>query len=223
MKHIFFCLPVIGMLIGCTSTQPVKKQNAECYVRYLAPEAQLRAEVTIRESGAGQNALQPITVPGGVRYQNMLMGAAIAPAGMYRVERTGGYTPHHVFAWTGSQNQACTFEIDLAPITAFAFDTDTLSRTAQAGFHWDGAPLQKGESLVFLWENVADGHAVPMEVIGMEGQKSVTFPAAQLGKLSPGMWSLYLVRKKLVETDAAGTLVKGQAEYYTQADTLVVR
>lgn len=223
MKRIFFCLPFIGALIGCSAPGQQQKLNAECYVRYLAPEAQLRAEATFRESGPGKNALQPVTLPDGVRYQKVLMGAAAAPAGMYRMERSGGYAPHHVFAWKSPAGQPCTFEMDLAPVTAFTFGADTLLRSKPAEFRWDGAPLEQGESLVFMWENTHTGETVPMEVVGMAGQQSIAFPAAQLAKLPPGNWSLYLVRKKIVQADANGAAVKAVAEYYTNVDTLLIR
>jgi hypothetical protein len=43
-----------------------------------------------------------------------------------------------------------------------------------------------------------------MEIVGTPGQQAIDFPAAQLAKLEPGIWALYVVRRKTAEVRAAG-------------------
>lgn len=224
MKYFFFLMLLCGAGAFCAPGPKKKSQTVDCYVRYLVPEAQVHAELTLREGPPGQTAQNPVAIPGGVHYQGVLMNELNSGEGVsYRYGRTGGYNLQHVFAWTDDSKKMRQFSMELSPITAFTFGSDTLSRQSPATFTWSGAPLEKGEVLVFLWETVDRLNTVPMEVIGTPGQQRIEFPAAQLARLKPGVWTLYLVRKKLTKADVEGIAASGIAEYYSQVDTLMVR
>lgn len=223
MKHIFFWAPVFGLFTGCSDTAPGGQQNAECYVRYLAPEAQLRAEMTLYETARPTNTRQPLALPDGIRYRDVLMSTVRAPQNTYRLERSGGYAPQHVFTWKDHENRLCTFAASLPAMPAFSFGAPVISRQRLSTFQWQGDPLEQGESLVFMWENAKENRTVPMEIIGTPGQNSIDFPAAQLSKLTPGSWTLYLVRKKRVQAKINDTAVNGVLEYYTDIDTLEIQ
>lgn len=208
----------------CSPGPKKKSQTVDCYVRYLVPEAQLHAELTLREGPPGQAAQNPAAVPGGIRYQGVLMNELSGSEGAsYRLDRSGGYNPQHVFSWTDDLKKAQQFRMELSPITAFSFGSATLSRQSPATFTWEGAPLEKGEVLVFLWETVDRLNTVPMEVIATPGQQRIEFPAAKLAELKPGVWTLYLVRKKLTKADVEGVKMTGIAEFYSRVDTLTIR
>ncbi len=217
---MLFC----GVGAFCSPVPKKKSQRVDCYVRYLVPEAQLHAELSLREGPPGQAAQNPAAIPGGVRYQGVLMHELDGGEGIsYRSDRSGGYNPQHVFAWTDEFKKAKQFRMELSPITAFTFGSATLSRQSPATFSWEGAPLEKGEALVFLWETADRRNTVPMEVIATPGQQRIEFPAAKIAKLTPGVWTLYIVRKKLAKADLEGTAVTCIAEFYSRVDTLTIR
>lgn len=214
---------ICGAGAFCTPGPEKKSQSVDCYVRYLVPEGQLYAELTLREGPPGEAAQHSATAPGGVQYQGVRMHEISSDGVIYRLDRTGGYPPQHVFTWTDENKKARQFRMELSPITAFTFGSATLSRQSPAVFTWDGAPLEKGEVLVFLWETVDRLTTVPMEVIATPGQQRIEFPAAKIAELSPGVWTLYIVRKKLTKAVVEGAAATGVAEFYSRVDTLTVR
>ena len=224
MKYIFFCTLPLLVSVSCTAPSTPQKQSLECYVRYLVPEGQLHAEATLREMVAPQNTPRPIAVPGGIRYQEAPMSAIQVQGTSYVLERPGGYTPRHEFSWQDAGAKTHRFTMDMSPVTSFSFGNGaTLSREKPATFSWEGAPLEKGEALVFLWESIDRRLTVPMDVVGAPGQRSIDFPAVKLSELAPGRWTLYIVRKKLTQTNVDGIEASGVVEYYSQVDTLTVQ
>ncbi|MCC6460842.1 MAG: hypothetical protein IT260_10260 [Saprospiraceae bacterium] len=224
MKYTFFGFLLLCAGLRCSAPAPQKNQALECYVRYLVPEAQLSVEATLFEWSAGEIHRTSVEAPGGISYQNIAMTPFRVGAEVnYQSTQAGGYTPEHMFRWKDAQRRDVQYDLELAPITAFSFDKNPLPRDSAATFRWDGKALEKGESLVFLWEREAGNLTVPMEVLGSPGQTSIDFPAAKLKDLEPGAWTLYLVRKKAVKTDIQGIAASALLEFYTRVDTIQVR
>lgn len=222
MKPLFFALIAIALLWQCSHT-PATTRTADCYIRYLKPEGQLQAEITLRETATDRDSAIALEVPGGVRYRGILMRTlSLNGTQTYRLEQTGGYALDHTFAWQ-HEGQACETAFSLSPITAFSFDADPISLRKPATLTWEGAPLEPNEGIVMIWEKPAEGLTVPMEIIGSPGQDRIEFPAAQLAKLAPGTWTLYLVRKKTFRSDTNGLVVRGMAEYYSDVDTVRIQ
>ncbi|MBK9338082.1 MAG: hypothetical protein IPM98_16655 [Lewinellaceae bacterium] len=215
-----FLILVAATWCSCSDT-PTTRYTANCYVRYLKPEAQLLAETVLHAKTPDQPEATSAEAPEGVRYRGTLMRALdLQGTTTYRTEQTGGYAPEHTFTWKDNRQQPHTVQMNLPPISAFSFNSETISRTNPATLTWDGAPLDKNESLAMIWVTTDGGKTVPMEIIGNPGQDRIEFPAAQLSKLEPGTWKLYLVRKKSIQSEQPDTTVRCTAEYYT--DEIVV-
>ncbi len=223
MKHIFLGLVSVFLWQACSDGAAARRQTAECYVRYIAPEGQWLAEVTLREGVDGQPGGQAVESPTGVRYQNVLMRTLPFEDVTYRLEQAGGYTAEHKFEWQDSDEKRHSFEMNMPAITGFTFGTKNLSNKQPATLRWDGAPLDQNESLVFMWESTDGGLTVPMEIIASPGMDHIDFPAAQMAKIPAGNWSLYLVRKKQVKRNLDGVQAVGVVEYYSRPDTLLVQ
>ena len=69
------------------------------------------------------------------------------------------------------------------PLLWFTFGTKNLSNKQPASLRWDGAPLERNESVVFMWESTDGGLTVPMEITGSQGMDHIDFPAAQMAKI----------------------------------------
>lgn len=219
MKHIFFLILTAGTFSHCKTAEQPKKYSFDCYVRYLETEARLHAEATLRE---GDPNPHPVEVAGGILYQGKPMTLKQLSGLVYKTDLPGGAELKHVFSWKDDKGKPHSFDMQVSPITDFGFDNKTLLRQKPATFHWQGAPMTKGETFVFLWENAALRKTVPMEIYNTGSQPVIEFPAAQLAKLDPGEWTLYLVRKKLVKSDAGGIPASGVFEYYTKTETIRV-
>lgn len=223
MKQVFFWLLLISSFFACTNGSGREKTSARCYVRYLAPEGRVMAEFSLRVEKEGDSAPQPVEVPDGARYQGVLMNLLPVQGMTYQLEQSGGFAVEHQFNWKDLNDQKQQFKMSMEPIRSFSFDPTTLSNQAPATLRWDGPPLEQGESLVLMWELADGSRTVPMELIASSGQSQIDFPVGQMAKLDPGKWSLYLVRKKKITDEVAGTSIIGALEYYTQVDTLEVQ
>jgi len=219
MKHIFFLILTALAFFGCQSAEMPKNRSLDCYVRYLQTEAKIRAEATLRE---GAPDPKPVGAPDGIQYQGVDMKMLTMPSISYQFDQTGKLSPTHTFSWKDAKKQMRQFEMKMSPITQFGFGSKTISRQQPTTIRWDGKPLEKGETLVFLWENAALRKTVPMEVINISSEPAVEFPAAKIAELDPGEWTLYLVRKKLTKADLNGVAATGIMEYYTKTDTIQV-
>ena len=220
MKHIFFSILSALAFSFCQTAEPTKKYTLECYVRFLEPEIQVHAEATLREGDTSPQAIQPAD---GIRYQGKEMTLRTDPGITYRTDKTGGFDPKHTFSWKDEKGVTRQFEMQLAPIRQFGFGAEKLSRKQPATMRWEGAPLGKGETMVFLWENTKLRKTIPMEIIHTSGETAIEFPAAKIAQLDPGEWTYYLVRKKLTKSDANGVAASGIIEYYTKSDTVQVQ
>jgi hypothetical protein len=220
MKHTFFLILSLLAFSFCQTAKTPQKRSLECYVRFLEPESQIRAEATLRE---GDTSPQPVQAPGGILYQNKEMRLLTAPAIAYKSEQPGRFERRHVFSWKDEKGQVRQFEMLMSPMTNFGFGTKTLARQQPATLRWESEPLMKGETLVLLWENAALHKTLPMEVINTGGTPAIEFPAAKIAELDPGTWTYYLVRKKLTKADVNGVAASGIMEYYTKSDTVQVK
>lgn len=180
----------------------------------------LRAEAKLLE---GDTLPQPIRAPENIRYQGKEMRLMASQGVFYRREESGNFEPKHVFSWKDEKGIVRQFEMQFSPIQQFGFESKTISRQTPAIFRWKGAPLTKGETLVFLWENTALNKTIPMEVINISTVPAIEFPAAKIAELDSGTWTYYLVRKKLMKADANGVAASGVIEYYTKSDTIQVK
>ncbi len=220
MKRTFFWVLTILILGACAGTTNIEKMSASCYVRYLAPESALYAEFKLRPENPAGKAIE---LPAGVRYQGTLMNKLSIPELTYRLEQSGGFAEAQQFDWKDPQQQDHSFKSKMAVIQSFAFEPAVLSTQKPATMQLVGPPLEKGESIVMIWESLVGNLTVSMEVRATAGQQQIDFPASQLAKLTPGEWTLYLVRKKGVSADVDGTPIVGIMEYYSHPDTLTVQ
>ena len=216
MRHLLLsCIAFFG---ACAETsKETKEAHFDAYVRFMEEEASLKAEATIKEND------QPIEIPGGISYLEVSMNLMPIRGVTYKIEYPSGYRPEHSFVWKDFKGRGQKFDFRMAPVTAFAFSPQAPSRSQPATFRWEGGPAEKGEVFVFMWENPELGLTIPMEVIPGIGQSYIDFPATKMSMLSPGEWTLYLVRKKLSKGMLANqTACTGISEYYTIKQALTI-
>lgn len=222
MKHIFFLILTTLAFSFCSPEAPVNKQSLETYVRYLEQEGQIHTEATMRIAEPGKEAL-PIEVAGGIRYQGLEMSIQPMRSITYRLDKPSGFETKHTFSWKDDKGREQYFNTQLDPISSFGFGNKVVDRSKAAIFSWEGQPLGKGEVLVFMWENAKLRLTKPLEVINPGPDSRLNYPAAKLSELEPGLWTLYLVRKKLTKSDVNGVECTGIIEYFTATDSFEVR
>ena len=101
-------------------------------------------------------------------------------------------------------------------IPGFKFEPSVLSASKSAALTWEGPGLERGEALTLIWENVKDNLTVSMDMYVQGQYPRIDFPAAKMKELSPGQWTVYIVRKKLVKADISGIAAQAVAEFYSK-------
>ncbi len=213
MKHIFFLFLTTLALFGCAPKEKAQNRTLFCYVRYDEAVKAVKAEASLQDPGAKTS----LEIPGGIRYQGMEMELAPVYGMTYRYEYTANFLPEHVFEWRDQQNSKQLSRTSLDPINSFFLPGKTIATAQPTAVQWDGTPLGKGETMVLLWENTEEGQTVPMEVSTTSGRPQIDIPAVKMKDITPGDWTLYLVRKKLSKNKVADLPVNTILEYYTKA------
>ena len=212
MKHIFFSILTALAFCHCQAPAPAPKNILNCYVRFDAAARKVKAEATLHDGATKQI----IDIPGGIRFQSTEMKALPVQGITYTTEYAAAFVAEPVFEWKNKKGEKGQFKLEAPSIDSFFFDSPVLSVKQSANLQWKGTPLGKGETLVFIWENTADGKTVPMEVSTTLGAPLIEIPAAKIEQIGAGDWSLYLVRKRFGKAELADFLVESVAEYYTK-------
>lgn len=183
-------------MLSCSSPAPAPQRNVQVYLRYLTEEGLLHAEATFVEKAADTEAPAPVELPQPPKLTDDLLKWR-AQNGQYTLDEPSGYPASKQLKWRTGDQKDHNLTINMPSIFSFGFGPDAMSSNKPARFEWQGGAFEKGESFVFMWDNTQSRETVPMEIVGAPGATFIDFPAAQMSRLSPGKWSLYLVRKKL--------------------------
>jgi len=218
MRFSFFLILAAWFFAACSTHPKPEKRSFRCYVRYVEDRAQLYAEANL----LGPDSL-PVTPPGGLLFEGLEMNAPPVSGAGFRYQHNGAPTEKAHFSWTDGTGQKHEFALPILPLTDFGFGASSVMRNRPDTLRWKGEALTPGETLVLMWENLEKGTTKPMEIYNTGAQKDIVFPAAKMAELTPGRWTLYLVRKKMVKGDASGVPATGIVEYYTRPDTLEVK
>ena len=212
MKHIFFLILTTLALFGCGTNDKSDNTALLCYVRYDEALSTAKAEATLQNI----DTKTAEEIPGGIRYQGTEMKLTPIIGMTYNYEYAAKFLTDHVFEWRDAEKNKKTFTLKIDPIKSFSLAGEMVSLSHSNVLSWEGSGLGKGETLVFMWENQEAGLTVPMEVSTTNNQPKIELPATKLKELSPGNWTLYLVRKKLVKDKVDGLAVNGISEFYTK-------
>jgi hypothetical protein len=193
-----------------------------CYLRYLEEEDRFRAEASLTEqSENGSNVA--VEIPGGIQYAGKDMTLLGVQGMTYFAQGQGDFSANQPFTWKNEKGEAQEFVLSPSPITAFGFAEKTVNRNSPGNFSWRGDPLGKGEALFFLWQNPKTGATTKMDIISSNAASQIEIPAAKLSQLTPGKWTLYVVRRKMTKSEVGNIPVTGISEYYSKTDTLEVQ
>ncbi|MFN7325546.1 MAG: hypothetical protein ACK5SQ_03095 [Chitinophagales bacterium] len=224
----FYVLATLGLLACQSSPKPTPNRLfLDCYVRILESEGQVLAEATMLSIPTQANPTQPaektpVEIPGGIRYQGSPMSARPGSGLTYSKAFPGEFVSEHTFSWDDKEQKRRTFSFKMNQIESFSLGASALSINQPAQFTWKGGALERGEALVLMWENPKENLTVPMEFI-VQGALSVAdLPAAKMKELSPGTWTLYVVRKKLVKFSEDSFDAQAILEFYSKTDTIQI-
>lgn len=217
MMRIFFLLLTTLALFSCQNEHKDSPQTLNCYVRFDSDSNLFTAEAGFTD----EKTRKAVEFPDGVTFQKMEM-KPVAGYGMYQYEDYARFAPEPVFAWTDAQNNKQRYQSNIDSVSQISLGSRTISMSKAASLTWQGKALGKGETLLFVWQKADGGENQSLEVSSTNPLPVVDIPVEKLKKLSPGKWSLYLVRKKLLKDTVGQVKVNCISEYYSKPVELTV-
>lgn len=227
MRRLFFLLMTISGIIACQNNagENAGKRSLNCYIRILEAEGRIRAEATMQSLDPGQKegTTRPVQIPDGILYQGASMNVIPGQGLTYMKDFPGEFVEDHMFTWKeAGQKQPDILRVKMNNIKNFGFGSKTISSSKPANFTWETKGLERGESLVLMWENTKENLTVPMEVYIHGSAPSIAIPATKMKELKPGTWTLYTVRKKLTRSEIGKVTTQAIMEFYSKTDTITV-
>ncbi|MFZ4635169.1 MAG: hypothetical protein ACOYNO_13275 [Saprospiraceae bacterium] len=215
MKHTFFLLLAAIVLTCCASQPPKAKMTLDVYWRYLVENGQGHVETTFSAQKTPDAKPLPVQLPNPPSFMNDAMRLRPVQGITYLLDKTHGFETNALLTWSDQEGSAHSLPLKMEELYKINFTPAMLSHRTASRFQWTGAPLGPSETLLFMWENAQKRETLPMEIIGAPGSTGIDFPAAQIAKLSPGKWTLYVVRKKIERGEAGDTAYEAVIEYFT--------
>lgn len=219
MKYIFFLILTTLAIFSCNSPQVSKKYLLECYARFDEQTSKTTAEASLREGDTNPIAVEP---PGGIHYQQAEMNLVPVHGMIYQYSYPSHFMKEHLFQWKSERGKPLEYTLRMASLDSVQFEPRIISRHQPARFSWKGTPLERGEALVFIWENEAKHLTIPMEMYNIGNATSIEFPSVKISEIPAGDWTYYVVRKKLQKATIGDITVSGISEYYTSPKAVKV-
>ncbi len=219
MKYIFFSILTTLAFFHCTSSETARNYVFDCYARFDEQAGRTTAQATLKE---GTPNPMPVEPQGGIRYQKVAMTLIPVQGITYQHAYAADYVKDHLFECKTPDAKSLEFTLEMPRLDSGAFTPKIISRKAPATYKWEGTALERGEALVFMWENASKGLTVPVELYQVGSSRSIEFPAVKMAEIPAGNWTYYVVRKKLQKATVGGVAVSGVAEYYTKPQAVKI-
>lgn len=223
---LVFSLCALLVPTGCKDDAPDtlpkrSKMFADFFVRYLAPEQQMRGQVSFWD-GLSWSNLDPIEPDGIVSFEGRKLQAKHLSGNQVRFSDTykGDYQEPLAFRFRSTDGRYLQYEVKMTPVRDF-FVKGKISKTEGASFVINGGVMNKEESLVFLFTN-AGNEATAITVEGPNPDVTVHLTPEQLKDLTPGAGHLYLVKKQHKSEVHPNLELTAAVEYYTEQREVVV-
>ena len=213
---------LILFLLGCQPKEAASgpKIFGSLYVRYLQDGSLLKAEASFFKGDSAQHA-KPITILGGVSFQNSGMEHRNIQDKLirYQYENTADYPGQFTFQVQDDQGKAHPFQLKMPPVSQFNL-ADTIYLGRETTLELLPAPQFPEEEIAFLFTDQA-GKASLLEIPPPISQTLPLTPDL-LNRLAPGIYQLYLVKKRKNFVNEGVYRISCEVEYYTEVKEVVV-
>lgn len=223
--HILLSLLLVT--VACRETEsPIpppgrKKVFADFFIRYLAPEQQLRGQVSFWE-GVNWKILDPFEPSGIVSFKNRQMKSSRLPGDQIRFSETfkGPYEEALAFRFRNRDGRYLQYELKMTPVRDF-FVKGKISKREGATFVINGGVMSEEESLVFMFTDEQQ-QATAITIEGPMADIEIYIPGESLEGLKMGPGQLYLVKKQHRAESHPNLELTAAVEYYTEQREIIV-
>ncbi|PHN05627.1 hypothetical protein [Flavilitoribacter nigricans] len=216
----YLALCLLFILPACRETESTEslpgrtKIFADFFIRYLAPEQQMRGQASFWE-GVSWDVQDPLELSGIVSFENRKMEARRLPGDQIRYAETfkEAYEEGLAFRFRNTDGRYLQYEIKMTPVRDF-FVKGKISKSEGATFVINGGIMSQEESLVFMFTDEAQ-QARAVVVEGPSSDIEITIPPEKLQGLTTGPGQLYLVKKQQRAESHPNLELTAAIEYYT--------
>jgi len=204
---------------SCRNNEPEKIKSdlhGDFFVRYLAPEQELKAYASFSQGDSVQNSV-PIEMAGGVTFQGSGMEARDLQGQQirYTYQSQTNYAAPYTFKTQTPGGQPLEHSIAMKGIGKFSIKEGVISKSKGMTLVIEQGSLEKGESIVMLFTVPATGASYTVIAAGPHPNDIHAIPATTIPALPKGKVQLYLVKKQEVISDTPLANITASAEYYS--------
>lgn len=216
---------LISFLTACNSSAPVSTtlpsayafSKINCYVRYLAQNRELQADMTFRTDSTQ-------AIEGVVALNDMPMIFKKRPVvGLqYRLLKSSvPFDQHYTFSYFEKDGQSTELSISLNDFDSLKIASNGVSKSKGGLLTWKGAPLESNDGLVFIFTD-SKGNTFSINHTGIsKGNKFEIIPD-HANRLALGTVTLETTRKKTIVYEENKTIKMLTIEYYNKPITFEV-
>jgi len=204
---------------GVPSIADSEKLYVNYYVRYMADEKKLKAEVSFF-SGAKKQKRNPKTFSEvSLNRVNMRLDETSKANPYYKIEQNKAASARANFQFITESGIQEKDLVVIPSLASISFGTE-LSRKKDGLVRWEGEPLGDKESLILLFTN--EQERTTSTVINGPSEKSeIVIPSTKLQKIGLGKNRVYIVRKnRIIENKKSlGGLpreIRALTEFYSE-------
>lgn len=220
MRYFWILAPLL-LSAACQSDSASRLSlYANCYVRYMEDNAQIRAEASFYQGDSLETA-QPLWLEGGVSFLGSGMETRDVEGKLFRYQyQNAGEFPEKAsfsYAWNGRDQ---SFSLAMAA-PAPASWPDTLSRQKGYSLPAPGPNLSADERLILIFTDAAN-QTTSLEWQGPLPAEGWPLPADKLAALAPGPCQIDLVKKKIKKFSEKPAEVYFTLEFYAKSTKTVI-
>jgi hypothetical protein len=216
MKKFLFIALIFNLTLACNHAPKLKLTS---FVRYIAPENAIQADVSIFNEKNPTTAIKvdKLFFNGGAmeKKENKIQGI------VYRSERDGKYPTDfsYVFNFEKKDYQA-TFKAsaikDLVVVDSLAHKKNGIK------IRWNGEPLKKDETLTAIISD-EEGTSAEAQIQGATQSNEVLIPGAMFSGLKTGKGSVFIVKRRTEFIDNQNLSIESAVEFYSKTVTVDLR
>jgi len=202
---------------GCTSETDVEEVvtlHANLFVRYIYPQQEYKAEVVFKE-GDTLSSAQPVTIAGEVQFMDRVLPPNPLDDNLVRYDRRfkSAFEPKMTFLLPNTRGQETPFDLEILPLTELNI-SPIISRESAFLFSCTPATLTEKEAIILLF-NDANNRAASITIEGPADLTQIQLSGNELGQLSPGVGTVYAVKKTDGQERQNDMVVHWSMEYYS--------
>ena len=221
IKHILL-FGFLAFLISCQGKTPKEEKSdkskpstfSSFYVRFLQKENQTEATATF-QNGMTQQSAKLLKIEKGVFFHNGNMVERTIPGigTRYQAFYSGSFSETYRFQFQDPLKGKIDHIVQMNPILDFSFESE-ISKSKGTILSWEGPPLNKNESLVFLIQD-AKNKSISFVLKGKTNTSKMNIGNKHLSQLETGSATIYLVRKQTAAEQKPNLIILTEMEFYT--------